>query len=101
MIEFGVNDQSGVVKFSDFIDITKPAFFFESQGIRIDPQQLQRIREERRPGSPYASLEQCQTDIRQANGMLKELGVPVLNTTSQSIEEISTHILKAVKSKID
>jgi regulator of PEP synthase PpsR (kinase-PPPase family) len=30
--------------------------------------------------------------------MFKRLGVPVLNTTSQSIEEIASQILRAVKS---
>jgi regulator of PEP synthase PpsR (kinase-PPPase family) len=69
--------------------------------LTIDPQRLQRIREERRPGSTYASPERCQEDIRRAGQMFKRLGVPVLNTTSQSIEEISSHILKAVKHHIE
>ncbi|HSQ06850.1 MAG TPA: pyruvate, water dikinase regulatory protein [Chromatiaceae bacterium] len=68
--------------------------------LTIDAQRLQRIREERRPGSPYASLERCQADIRQAGQMFKRLQVPVLNTTNQSIEEISSHILKCVKHRI-
>jgi len=65
--------------------------------LTIDADRLQRIREERRPGSAYASAARCQRDIRQAALIFKRLGVPVLNTTSQSIEEISSHILKAVK----
>jgi regulator of PEP synthase PpsR (kinase-PPPase family) len=69
--------------------------------LTIDVQRLKLIREERRPGSSYASLAQCHADIRQAQNMFKRLGVPVLNTTSQSIEEISTHILKAVKTHLD
>jgi regulator of PEP synthase PpsR (kinase-PPPase family) len=70
-------------------------------GLMIDAQRLQMIRQERRPNSPYASLEQCQDDVRQAQLMFKRLAIPVLNTTSQSIEEISSHILKAVKTKLD
>jgi regulator of PEP synthase PpsR (kinase-PPPase family) len=69
--------------------------------LTIDARRLQLIREERRPGSEYASLVRCESDIRLAEGMFKQLQIPVLNTTSQSIEEISTHILKAVKSKVD
>ncbi len=69
--------------------------------LTIDAQRLQRIREERRPGSPYASLERCQEDIRRAAQMFKRLEVPVLNTTNQSIEEISSHILKRVKTHIE
>jgi regulator of PEP synthase PpsR (kinase-PPPase family) len=70
-------------------------------GLTIDPQRLQLIREERRPGSPYASLARCEVDTRRAVAIFKELRIPVLNTTSQSIEEISSHILKAVNSKVD
>lgn len=69
--------------------------------LTIDPQRLQLIREERRPGSSYASLARCQSDVKTAEGMFKALGVPVLNTTSQSIEEISSHILKAVKTHLE
>jgi regulator of PEP synthase PpsR (kinase-PPPase family) len=69
-------------------------------GLTIDAQRLQLIREERRPGSPYASLQRCQADVKAADGMFRRMDVPVLNTTSQSIEEISTHILKAVKSRL-
>jgi regulator of PEP synthase PpsR (kinase-PPPase family) len=67
--------------------------------LTIDVQRLKLIREERRPGSNYASLERCHADIRRAQNMFKRLDVPVLNTTSQSIEEISSHILKAVKGR--
>jgi len=65
--------------------------------LTIDAQRLQRIREERRPRSAYASLERCQEDIRRAGQIFKRLGVPILNTTNQSIEEISSHILRAIK----
>jgi hypothetical protein len=67
-------------------------------GLTIDPQRLQAIREERRPGSEYASAERCRRDIRDAQSMFKRHGIPVLNTTSQSIEEIAAQILRAVKS---
>ena len=68
--------------------------------LTIDPQRLQMIREERLAGSEYASLKRCQADIRLAQGMFKRLGVPVMNTTHQSIEEISTRILRALKSAL-
>jgi regulator of PEP synthase PpsR (kinase-PPPase family) len=68
-------------------------------GLTIDPQRLQVIREERRPGSDYASAARCQKDIRDALSMFKRLNVPVLNTTNQSIEEISSQILRAMKAQ--
>jgi hypothetical protein len=70
-------------------------------GLTIDPLRLQLIREERRPGSDYASLERCREDVRQASQIFKRLGIPVLNTTSQSIEEISTQILRALKDTVE
>ncbi|MGE5154181.1 MAG: pyruvate, water dikinase regulatory protein [Bdellovibrio bacteriovorus] len=69
--------------------------------LTIDPQRLQLIREERRPGSEYASIRRCQEDIRRANQIFKRLGIPVLNTTSQSIEEISTQILRVLKDTVE
>jgi regulator of PEP synthase PpsR (kinase-PPPase family) len=68
-------------------------------GLTIDPQRLQMIREERRPGSAYASSVRCKKDIRDAQNMFKRLDVPVLNTTNQSIEEISSQILRAMKTQ--
>jgi [pyruvate, water dikinase]-phosphate phosphotransferase / [pyruvate, water dikinase] kinase len=69
--------------------------------LTIDPQRLQLIREERRPNSPYASLARCQDDIRKAQNIYKRLQVPVLNTTTQSIEEISSQIVKILKDNLD
>lgn len=69
--------------------------------LTIDAQRLQLIREERRPGSEYASAARCQRDVRRAQNIYKELDVPILNTTSQSIEEISSHIVKAMRNSID
>jgi hypothetical protein len=65
--------------------------------LTIDPQRLQLIREERRPRSTYASLARCQDDIRMAAQIYKRLQIPVLNTTSQSIEEIASHIIRALR----
>ncbi len=69
--------------------------------LTIDAQRLQLIREERRPGSEYASFARCQHDTRQAQAIFRRLDVPILNTTSQSIEEISSHIVKATRSQMD
>ena len=69
--------------------------------LTIDPQRLQLIREERRPGSGYASLKRCQDDIRQAQQIFKRMQVPILNTTTQSIEEISAQIIKQLKDNLE
>jgi hypothetical protein len=69
--------------------------------LTIDPQRLQLIREERRSGSEYASLQRCQEEVRGATAIFKRLGIPVLNTTSQSIEEIASQILRSLKNTLD
>ena len=70
-------------------------------GLTIDPQRLHLIRKERWPGSEhgsrYASLSRCEDDVRRAGTIFKRLNIPVLNTTSQSIEEISSHIIRSLK----
>lgn len=63
-------------------------------GLIIDPRRLQLIREERRPGSEYASLPRCQYELRWAQTMFRRWQIPTLDTTSQSIEEISAQILR-------
>jgi len=63
-------------------------------GLRIDPQRIRSIREQRRPHSRYASLAQCQYETRQVERLFKQVGIPYIDTTSKSIEEISTTILQ-------
>ena len=66
-------------------------------GLTIAPERLHRIREERRPGSRYSSLAQCQSDVRNGLRVLARLGIPVIDTTSYSIEEISSHVIEISK----
>ncbi len=60
--------------------------------LTIDPKQLHRIREQRRPGSRYASPEQCEWEVHQAENLFRRHHIPVINTTAISIEEIAVHI---------
>lgn len=62
-------------------------------GLTIEPDHLAAIRTERRPGSQYASLRQCEEELRNAEAMFRRFGVPVIDTTHYSVEEISTRIL--------
>ncbi len=62
-------------------------------GLTIMPERLRRIREERRPGSKYATLENCRFEVSAAEALMRSSGIPVLNSTDKSIEEISTTIL--------
>ena len=58
-------------------------------GLTIRPERLQQIRHERRPDSRYASRQQVQFEIRTAEAMFERNGIPFINTTECSIEEIA------------
>ena len=60
--------------------------------LTIDPEQLHRIRQQRRQGSRYSSLEQCQWEVHQAEALFHKYRIPVIDTTAISIEEITTRI---------
>ena len=66
-------------------------------GLTIDPDGLAQIRHERRPGSKYASLENCRYEVNQAERMMKRDGIAWLSSTHKSIEEIATTILRDVR----
>ncbi len=63
-------------------------------GLTIEPRQLSTIRQQRRPGSDYAALEVCKREVRSAAQIFMHEGLPVLDTTNTSIEEIASRILK-------
>jgi regulator of PEP synthase PpsR (kinase-PPPase family) len=62
-------------------------------GLTIRPERLQQIRTERRPESRYASRAQVQYELRAADAMFVRFGVPSLDTSESSIEEIASRIL--------
>ncbi len=64
-------------------------------GLTINPQRLHEIRTQRRPNSQYASLKQCQLEVRLVEALYRKEKIPYLNTTSKSIEEISAFIMNA------
>jgi hypothetical protein len=66
-------------------------------GLSIDPQRLSEIRNERRPGSKYAALENCRYEINEAESMMRREGIKWLSSTHKSIEEIATTILQDIK----
>jgi len=67
-------------------------------GLTIDADRLCEIRNERRPGSNYAKLENCRYEINEAISMMRRESIPWVSTTSKSIEEIATTILQAISS---
>jgi regulator of PEP synthase PpsR (kinase-PPPase family) len=66
-------------------------------GLTIQAERLQQIRNERRPGTRYAKLDNCQYEIREAEAMMVQEGIPFLDATSKSVEELATTILHEAK----
>ncbi len=66
-------------------------------GLTIDPERLSQIRNERRPNSKYAALDNCRYEVREAEAMMRRSGVAWLSSTHKSIEEIATTILRDIR----
>ena len=66
-------------------------------GLSIQPERLSEIRNERRPDSKYASLENCRMEVHEAESMMRRAGIRWLSTTTKSIEEIATTILQELQ----
>lgn len=62
-------------------------------GLVIAPERLQQIRQERRPNSPYATLRQCQYEVRQLDSLLRREQIRTLDSTHMSIEEIAASLV--------
>ncbi|MFN3842530.1 posphoenolpyruvate synthetase regulatory kinase/phosphorylase PpsR [Rehaibacterium terrae] len=65
-------------------------------GLTIDPVRLQQIRQERKPDSRYATLEQCRREVAAAERLFRQEGIPALSTTHTSIEEIASKVLASL-----
>jgi len=66
-------------------------------GLTIRPERLHRIRTERRPGSKYATLANCEHEVREAEALLRREGIPYLDATTKSVEELATTILQEAR----
>jgi regulator of PEP synthase PpsR (kinase-PPPase family) len=66
-------------------------------GLTIQPERLNQIRSERRPNSKYASLENCRYEVKEAEKMMRQHEIRWLDSSTKSIEEISTTIMQEVK----
>ena len=62
-------------------------------GLTIAPTRLQQIRRERRALGKYSSAQQVRYELREAEKIFKKYGIPYVDTTEFSIEEIASRIL--------
>lgn len=68
-------------------------------GLTIDPFRLLQIRQQRFQGSTYSTAATCQREIAQAEALFRSHGVPWLNTTRMSVEEIGAMVVNRTKTK--
>lgn len=66
-------------------------------GLTISPERLSQIREERRRGSHYASIDNCRFEVDAAQKLMRMEGIRWLDSTHKSIEEIAAIVLQAVQ----
>ena len=69
-------------------------------GLTITPERLAEVRHERRPGSNYATLENCRREVAAAEAMMRREGIKWLSSTHKSIEEIATTILQELNLRV-
>jgi len=95
-LQFGIRAANFPLTPDDFADRVLPGSLLPHKerlfGLTINPDRLHKIREERRPGSKYAALENCRYEVRECEHLLEREGIPMLDTTAKSIEEIATTI---------
>jgi regulator of PEP synthase PpsR (kinase-PPPase family) len=68
-------------------------------GLTIAPERLHDIRKERRPGSRYAELDNCRFEVDEASALMRREGIRSIDSTSKSIEEIATTIMRELRIK--
>src|SRR6185295_15393513 len=100
-LQFGIRAANYPFTPDDFADRALPASVLPHKdrlfGLTINPDRLHMIREERRPRSKYAALENCRYEVRECEHLFEREGIPMLDTTAKSIEEIATTITYRAK----
>ena len=96
-LQYGVYAANYPLTEDELESCTLPDFLLEHKhklfGLTIAPERLRKIRKERRPLGTYASAQQVRFELREADKIFRRYGIPNVNTTSFSIEEISSRIL--------
>ncbi len=96
-MQYGIHVANYPLTPDDFGDTRLPAplvpYRDKLYGLTINAERLARIRNERKPDSSYATLENCRKEIESANAIMKAAGLRILDTSTKSVEEIAISIL--------
>ncbi len=103
-LHFGIRAANYPLTDDDFLKDDLPEILKKNQdklvGLTISPKRLADIREKRRAGSQYAKISKCKSELNQAQELFVRYDVPVFNTTSSSIEELSARIFQVVTNRV-
>ena len=96
-LQYGVYAANYPLTEEDFESGQLPRFLRDHKsklfGLTITPERLRQIRKERRPLGKYSSAQQVRYELRESAKIYKKYGIPYVDTTEFSIEEISSRIL--------
>lgn len=97
-LQFGIRAANYPLTEDDLYDNQLPKALRDHKnklfGLLIDTDRLVKIRQERRAGSRYSSYQQCQQEQRAIQGIYITHGIPSLDVSEMSVEEIATRILQ-------
>ena len=97
-LQFGIRAANYPLTEDDLYDNQLPKALREHKdklfGLLIDTDRLVKIRQERRAGSRYSSYQQCQQKQHTIQGIYITHGIPSLDVSEMSVEEIATRILQ-------
>jgi len=97
-LQFGLRAANYPITEEDLDDNRLPKVLREYKhklfGLMIEPDRLVAIRNERKAGSRYASFQQCQMELRAIQGIYTSEGIPCIDVSEMSIEEIATRIIQ-------
>jgi len=100
-LQFGIRAANCPLIPEDFDRMSLPTALHSYRGklfgLSIAPERLREIRNERRPNSKYADLENCRYEVQQAEKLMSREGIRWANSTTKSIEEIATTIMQEFK----
>jgi len=100
-MQFGVKAANYPLIPEDFERGTLPAVLHKHLGkifgLTIKAERLHAVRNERRAGSFYASLDNCRQEIATAENLMRTAGITWADSTSRSVEELSAIILEKMR----
>jgi [pyruvate, water dikinase]-phosphate phosphotransferase / [pyruvate, water dikinase] kinase len=100
-LQFGIKAANYPLIPEDFERNQLPAALAKNRqrlfGLSIGAERLAQIRQERRPDSKYASIDNCRWEIDQAEKLMRREGVRWLSSTTKSIEEIAATLMQTIQ----